>query len=155
MRLMLVKSVQPTFGITIHVADQDVHILGGGNSHGIPVVLLHGCGSLAQEILLPFDNSDIRIIAPDRPGYGLSTPAAPAERGPEGQPFWLERLLTSLDLSEVRIVAHSIGSAAALHLAARRPEVSGICPIMWSQALRERCFVILWRHSHKKRNCRV
>ncbi|MGR9138867.1 alpha/beta fold hydrolase [Rhizobium leguminosarum] len=77
----------------------------------------------AQEILLPFDNSDIRIIAPDRPGYGLSTPAAPAERGPEGQSFWLERLLTSLDLSEVRIVAHSIGSAAALHLAARRPDL--------------------------------
>ncbi|WP_245503996.1 alpha/beta fold hydrolase [Rhizobium leguminosarum] len=120
---MLVKPVQPTFGITIHVADQDVHILGGGNSHGIPVVLLHGCGSLAQEILLPFDNSDIRIIAPDRPGYGLSTPAAPAERGPEGQSFWLERLLTSLDLSEVRIVAHSIGSVAALHLAARRPDL--------------------------------
>lgn len=97
MRLMLVKPVQLTFGITIHVADQDVHILDGGNSHGIPVVLLHGCGSLAQEILLPFDNSDFRIIAPDRPGYGLSTPAAPADVDLRDSPSGLNafsRLLT-------------------------------------------------------------
>lgn len=124
MRLMLTEQlVQPRLGITFHIEDQDVHILDGGNPHGLPVLLLHGCGSLAQEILLPFDNSDFRIIAPDRPGYGLSTPLAQAQRGPEGQSFWLERLLASLDLPEVRIVAHSIGSAAALHLAARRPDL--------------------------------
>ncbi|WP_246709603.1 alpha/beta fold hydrolase [Rhizobium laguerreae] len=123
-RLMLMKqSVQPRLGTTIHIEDQAVHILDGGNPHGIPVLLLHGCGSLAQEISLPFDNSDFRIIAPDRPGYGLTTPLARAQRGPVGQSFWLERLLTSLDLPEVRIVAHSIGSAAALHLAARRPDL--------------------------------
>ncbi|MCW1409026.1 alpha/beta hydrolase [Rhizobium sp. 1AS11] len=125
MRLMLTKqSVPPMLGTTIHVEDQDVHIIDGGNPHGIPVLLLHGCGSVAQEILFPFDNSDFRIIAPDRPGYGLSTPLVPAERGPEGQSFWLERLLASLDLPEVTIVAHSIGSAAALHLAARRPDLA-------------------------------
>ncbi|MGO7793355.1 alpha/beta fold hydrolase, partial [Rhizobium ruizarguesonis] len=47
----------------------------------------------------------------------------PAERGPEGQSFWLEHLIASLDLPEVTIVAHSIGSAAALYLAARRPDL--------------------------------
>ncbi|TWB07795.1 pimeloyl-ACP methyl ester carboxylesterase [Rhizobium sp. ERR 1071] len=85
--------------------------------------MLHGCGSLAQEIILPFEGSHARIIAPDRPGYGFSTPLPLKEQGPLGQSFWLERLLRYYDLSRTTIVAHSIAAAPALHLAVRRPEM--------------------------------
>ncbi|WP_432444090.1 alpha/beta fold hydrolase [Rhizobium tropici] len=100
-----------------------VHILESGNVTGRPVVVLHGCGSLAQEVLLPFENSTHRLIAVDRPGYGHSTPLPEGERGGFGQSVWLEHLFGFLDIRNVVIVAHSIGCAPALHLAARRPDL--------------------------------
>lgn len=87
------------------------------------VVVLHGCGSLAEEVILPFGGSGFHIIAPDRPGYGFSSPLPVGERGPLGQSFWLERFLDAMGLENVVLAAHSIGAAAALHLAARRPEL--------------------------------
>ncbi|ANL26973.1 alpha/beta hydrolase family protein [Rhizobium phaseoli] len=115
--------IQPRLGTIEVIDDQQVHFLESGSPNGSPVVVLHGCGSLAQEVLLPLENSQHRLIAIDRPGYGLSSPLPPEERGPLGQSFWLERFLETLEAGPVTIVAHSIGSASALHLAARRPEL--------------------------------
>jgi pimeloyl-ACP methyl ester carboxylesterase len=113
----------PRQGQILDLHGENVHILESGAPDGRPVVVLHGCGSLAEEVILPFEMSDCRILAPDRPGYGFSSPLAPEERGPIGQSRWLERLLDALGLQNVTMVAHSIGSAAALQLAARRPDL--------------------------------
>ncbi|MBB4576925.1 pimeloyl-ACP methyl ester carboxylesterase [Rhizobium lentis] len=115
--------IQPRLGTISVIDDQQVHVLESGSTNGSPVVVLHGCGSLAQEVLLPIENSKHRLIAVDRPGYGLSSPLPPPERGPLGQSFWLERFIETAGVGPVTIVAHSIGSASALHLAARRPEL--------------------------------
>ncbi|MEF0941351.1 alpha/beta fold hydrolase [Rhizobium sp. BR 362] len=115
--------IQPRSGTTRLLGDQQIHILESGSQNGSPVVLLHGCGSLAEEVLIPFENGEFRLIAPDRPGYGFSTSLPTADRGPLGQSFWLERFLDASGLASVWIVAHSIGSASALHLAARRPDL--------------------------------
>lgn len=119
--------VSPRIGTIIETGREQIHMLESGTASGAPVVFLHGCGSVAEEVMMPFSASGFRIIAPDRPGYGF-TPALPVgERGPLGQSFWLERFLEALGLENVVLAAHSIGSAAALHLAARRPDlVSGL-----------------------------
>ncbi len=111
------------FGKILQLSSDQVHILESGNALGRPVVILHGCGSLAQEVLLPFESSPHRMIAVDRPGYGYSTPLPEGQRGPFGQSIWLEQLFEYLELGNVIVVAHSIGCAAALHLAARRPDL--------------------------------
>ncbi|EJZ19023.1 alpha/beta hydrolase, partial [Rhizobium sp. Pop5] len=121
------QALQPRIGKIYHVDKYQVHVLESGDLNASPVLVLHGCGSLAEEVLLPFAQSEFRIVAPDRPGYGFSDPLPPAERGPVGQSIWLERLLDALGLRGIPVVAHSIGCAPALHLAARRPElVSGL-----------------------------
>lgn len=111
------------FGKILQLDCDQVHLLESGNAMGRPVVILHGCGSLAQEVLLPFENSPHRVIAVDRPGYGYSTPLPQGQRGAFGQSIWLEQLFEFLELGNVIVVAHSIGCAAALHLAARRPDL--------------------------------
>ncbi|PCK85513.1 alpha/beta hydrolase [Rhizobium sophoriradicis] len=117
------QPTQPRLGTISVIDDREVHVLESGSPNGSPVVVLHGCGSLAEEVLLPLENSKHRLIAIDRPGYGLSSPLPQPERGPLGQSFWIERFLETLAVGPVTIVAHSIGSASALHLAARRPEL--------------------------------
>jgi pimeloyl-ACP methyl ester carboxylesterase len=115
--------VSPRIGTIIETDREQIHMLESGSAAGQTVVLLHGCGSVAEEVMMPFAGGGLRIIAPDRPGYGF-TPALPAgERGPIGQSFWLERFFEALGLENVVLSAHSIGCAAALHLAARRPEL--------------------------------
>ncbi|RUM23948.1 alpha/beta hydrolase [Rhizobium vallis] len=121
------QAFPPRIGKIYHVGKYQVHVLENGDLNSSPVLVLHGCGSLAEEVLFPFAASEFRMVAPDRPGYGFSDPLPPAEQGPIGQSIWLARLLDALGLRGIPVVAHSIGSALALHLAVRRPElVSGL-----------------------------
>jgi len=113
----------PRRGDNLLIDSHQVHVLEAGKPDGANVVMLHGCGSLAEEVVMPFETTDFRIIAPDRPGYGYSSPLGAGERGPIGQSHWLERLLDHMGISNTLLVAHSIGSATALHLASRRPDL--------------------------------
>jgi pimeloyl-ACP methyl ester carboxylesterase len=117
------QAASPRAGEIFTFGSHQVHILECGDKRGSDVVMLHGCGSVAEEVVLPFEDSGFRIIAPDRPGYGFSSQLAQGTRGPIGQAVWLESLFDSMGLSRVLLVAHSLGSAAALHLAIRRPDL--------------------------------
>lgn len=115
--------VSPRVGKIVQTGREQIHMLESGSAGADPVVLLHGCGSIAEEVMMPFSGSGLHILAPDRPGYGFSAALPAGERGPLGQSFWLERLLEALAFERVVLAAHSIGCAAALHLAARRPDL--------------------------------
>jgi pimeloyl-ACP methyl ester carboxylesterase len=90
---------------------------------GEPVLLLHGCGSLGEEILAPFArHKGFRWIAPDRLSYGFSNTIGHAQdHDPRAQALNLLRLLDWLQIDEFILVAHSLGSAVALWLAAHQP----------------------------------
>lgn len=92
-----------------------------GPSQGVPVVLLHGFlssslqwrGTLAR-------CPDLRLIAPDLPGHGLSAlprqPLTPA-RYTDALEAWADRLR----LGAVTLIGHSMGGMVAVDWAARHP----------------------------------
>ncbi len=117
-------SSPPQRGRMIAFAGHKTHLLEQGSGEaGAPVLLLHGCGSLAEEVLRPFAGLHHRLIAPDRPGYGFSAAPAAPEAGPAGQSIWLEQLIAALSLGRIVLAAHSIAAGPALLLAARRPDL--------------------------------
>lgn len=86
---------------------------------GPPVVLLPGTLSsgLFWLPLLP-KLRGLHAIAPDRPGQGLSDPAAVSE-APTRQAAvaWVDRLLDALELPTVTLVGHSMGGLWGLWFA--------------------------------------
>ncbi len=99
-----------------------VHLLEKGT--GRPVVLLHGTGDPAG-FFLPLLEAlhGIRVMAPDRPGVGLSDPVELPIRGyREAAVSWLDGLLDALGLETTALVGHSGGGVWALWYALARPE---------------------------------
>jgi pimeloyl-ACP methyl ester carboxylesterase len=105
-----------------HGAGGRVHVLEQGS--GRPVVILHGTGDPAG-FLLPLLEAlhGVRVIAPDRPGIGLSDPVdLPIHGYREAAVSWLDGLLDALDLETTALVGHSGGGVWALWYALARPE---------------------------------
>ncbi|WP_415378586.1 alpha/beta fold hydrolase [Halosimplex sp. TS25] len=107
-----------------------------GDAGGEPLVVLHGTpGSrLLGEL---FDEGarerGVRVLAPDRPGFGRSS--AWSGRRPTDAGTWFEALLTDAGVSTTSVAAFSGGSVDGLSLAATRGDlvdrldvVSGAAP---------------------------
>lgn len=141
----LTKGSRPLIGDVISVDGRGVHYHSLG--HGLPVVLLHGNGSLGEEILRAFPEvPGLRWIAPDRPGYGYSAPLRDGRNDPQGLARWLGRFIEALSVGRCGLVAHSLAAGAALCLAQRSPRrltglvlLAPFCrptPERWMPALR-------------------
>ena len=109
---------QPRLGGALRLNGRFVHVHSVGE--GRPVLLLHGCGSLGEEILsfLP-PVEGVRWIAPDRPGHGHSEPIPACD--PAGEAAWLSDLIDVMELGRPQVVAHSLAAGPALWLAATQP----------------------------------
>lgn len=107
--------------ITMHYVEQ-------GAAGGRPVVLLHGLGDSWQswERLLAILPGDLRAIAPDLRGHGGSDrPERHYEIGDHAAD--VVALLQALDLHEVTLIGHSLGSFVAREVARRVPDrVAGL-----------------------------
>jgi pimeloyl-ACP methyl ester carboxylesterase len=114
---------RPQIGKKIRVMGHEVHYHDIGEPDGVPVLLLHGNGSIAEEVLraLPVPRG-FRWIAPDRPGYGFSAPLPDRLSGPLRQAAWLDAFLDRVKVPQVIIVAHSLAAGVALCFAGRRPD---------------------------------
>lgn len=94
-----------------------------GRSDGVPVVFLHGTpGSRRLGQLLEATASDLgmRVLAPDRPGYGQSPPW-PGRSVRDAEAF-LTPVLDDASAETTGLVAFSGGAPYALAMAATRPE---------------------------------
>jgi 2-hydroxy-6-oxonona-2,4-dienedioate hydrolase/4,5:9,10-diseco-3-hydroxy-5,9,17-trioxoandrosta-1(10),2-diene-4-oate hydrolase len=99
-----------------------VHAIEAGD--GQPLVLLHGSGPTALQFLPLLERlTDVRAIAVDRPGFGLSDPA---ERQPEAYRDAavdsLTEILDGLELAETALLGNSTGGMWALWFARAHPE---------------------------------
>ncbi len=90
---------------------------------GEPLVLVHGLGGAAANwlALAPLLLSGRRLIVPELPGHGGSSPLPAA---PSLSPYAdrLGLLLEHEGATPAAVVGHSLGGAVALRLALRRPE---------------------------------
>jgi pimeloyl-ACP methyl ester carboxylesterase len=136
---------RPLVGRFVTVSGRKVHFLNAGV--GSRVLLLHGNGSIGEEILAAFQAcAGMCFIAPDRPGYGFSDPLPQGCEDPETLGDWIGLLLEVLDIRAVHIVAHSFAAGAALCFASRYPArvlsltlISPFCrptPHRWMPGLR-------------------
>lgn len=111
----------PLRGTRMPVWGLPVHFVSAGE--GAPVILLHGNGSLGEEILSAFPVvPGVRWIAPDRPGYGYSQALPAGHEDPLTQAAWLGSFMDGLGVRCATIVAHSISAGLAVAFASAYPE---------------------------------
>lgn len=111
----------PLRGLHVSVWGLLVHFVSAGE--GEPVILLHGNGSLGEEILSAFPVvPGILWIAPDRPGYGYSQALPAGHEDPLTQAAWLRVFLERLGIHSATIVAHSIAAGLAIAFASAYPD---------------------------------
>jgi abhydrolase domain-containing protein 6 len=105
-----------------------LHYLIGGPSDGTPVVLVHGLGGAALNWVdvAPLLAERYRVLVPDLPGHGLSTPLAAVPN----LAVFADRIALVAEregMLPATIVGHSLGGVVALRLALRRPDdVTGL-----------------------------
>ena len=103
-------------------AARRVHAVEAGE--GPPAVLLHGSGTSSISLLPVLERLDgVRGIAVDRPGFGLSDPAAlPRERYRAAAVGCMDGILDALGVAATALVGNSMGGTWALWYALARPE---------------------------------
>lgn len=133
-----------------------------GSPSGSPLVLLHGTpGSRLQWRFLhePALASGVRVVAPDRPGYGRSDPM-PGGATFTGYAEDLRQLLDHLGLSTVTLAAASGGGGFALAAAIVHPQrvrrlllVSAAypAPVATRQGMAAPVRLLLWMAGHAPR----
>lgn len=114
------EEARPQRGKFLHVRGHKLHVVDEGE--GPCVILLHGNGSMIEDLhssgLIDLLKQDHRVVAFDRPGFGLS------ERPdwgwtPEAEAAFLSQALALLDVDEAIIVAHSWAALVAICMALR------------------------------------
>ncbi len=99
-----------------------VHYLDEGT--GTPLLLLHGNPTwsfLYRDIVRGLSDR-FRCIAPDYPGFGLSTAAAGYGFRPQDHAAVIEQLLVDLDLRDALLMVQDWGGPIGLWVAGRHPE---------------------------------
>lgn len=99
----------------VHYVDEGV---------GLPVVMLHGVPvwSFSFRGLIDQLRSDVRCIAADMPGFGLSLASTDFPYTPAAQEDVLSVLLDQLELDRFILMGHDWGGPLALRLALRHPD---------------------------------
>lgn len=113
----------PPRGRFIEVDGVRLHYVERGS--GRPVVLLHGNGTMIQDLqssgLIDLAAEKYRVIAFDRPGFGHS--ARPRDRvwGPDEQADLFRKALDRLGIERAIVLGHSWAASIAVALAVRHP----------------------------------
>ena len=115
----------PPIGQFVDVEGTTLHYLRRGQ--GLPVVLLHGNGTMIQDWCISgvFDRLAVRhdVIAFDRPGCGHSSRPRTVVWTPAEQAKLIVEGLQRLGIERATIVGHSFGSMVAAAIAAEYPRL--------------------------------
>jgi haloalkane dehalogenase len=107
--------------------------LGGARIHyvdegaGEPILLLHGnpTWSFLYRKIIAGLSDEFRCIAPDYPGYGMSSAPSGYRFTPAEHSAVLERFVDELGLTNLTMMVQDWGGPIGLGLACRRPELVG------------------------------
>ncbi|TGS19161.1 alpha/beta hydrolase [Mesorhizobium sp. M2E.F.Ca.ET.209.01.1.1] len=116
-------------GRFIDLGGTKLHFLEAGN--GQPLLLLHGNGASAEDFTTSgiFDRAAARyrVLAFDRPGFGMSTRPAGRPWTAAAQADLIDAAVAKLGIERYMVVGHSWGAAVALEMARRHPRsVAGV-----------------------------
>ncbi|WP_301002454.1 alpha/beta fold hydrolase [Capsulimonas corticalis] len=109
--------------MTVQVGETQTFLMDRGA--GAPTLLLHGSpdSSHMWRPLIEALPSGRRYIAPDLPGYGLSTAPEDFDYSLESQTKWVDGLVAALEIeTPVNLVVHDFGGPFGLAWAATYPE---------------------------------
>lgn len=112
----------------VRVLDSYMHYREAGNRQGTPIILMHGqpTWSYLYRNIIPQLPADAHIVAPDAIGYGFSGKPDIAYSWQDHVDY-MEAFIEALDLRDVILVVHDMGSFQGLAYAERHPEnVRGI-----------------------------
>ncbi|NHN41886.1 alpha/beta hydrolase [Halorubellus sp. JP-L1] len=108
---------------TATVDGDRIHYLEAGD--GPPLLCLHGISTSAATWLPLFEAlaEEFRVVAPDRPGRGLSEPTEYADVDfREYGVAYVTGLMDALDVDSTRLLGSSLGGMQSLHLQVDHPE---------------------------------
>jgi len=115
-RAWLAERAYPPIGQVLEVDGVRLHCIERGE--GTPLVMLHGNGSMIQELrlsgLYELAATRYRVIVPDRPGYGWSSRPRRRWWGPHAQAALLRSMLAQLGIERPIILGHSFGALVAI-----------------------------------------
>jgi len=99
-----------------------VHVIEAGE--GPPVLHLHGSSTSSLSLFPLLEHlADVRVIAVDRPGFGLSEPVhVPRERFRDAAVAFVDEVVDELGLETSALAGGSMGGTWALWYALARPE---------------------------------
>lgn len=99
-----------------------VHYRIHGNPDGLPLLLVHGSHASSRwwERFMALLPDEIYAVAPDLRGHGASDPSEDGYAIDE-QAADLHAFITTLDLEQIDLVAHSSGAAVAMEYALAHP----------------------------------
>lgn len=102
-------------------AGERVHVLDHGD--GPPVVILHGSGPTSLQLLPLISRiSRSRVVAVDRPGFGLSDPHHWSGPRRKASVEWVDLALDALELGSVNLLGSSAGGTWAIWYALANPD---------------------------------
>lgn len=105
-------------GVRLYVEDK-------GDADAPPVLLLHGLFGSTEVWRYNVDalvNAGFRVIAFDRPGFGLSDKIETFDYSVANQADLTAQLMETLGIDRAAVVGHSAGGNVAAHFAVRHPE---------------------------------
>ena len=115
----------PPAGHFLEVNGVRLHYVERGS--GVPLVLLHGNGSMIQDFetsgLIDLAAKNYRVIVFDRPGFGHSDRPRNVVWTPAAQAELINSALERLGISHAIVCGHSWGASVAVALALRYPKV--------------------------------
>jgi len=122
-RAWYAERATPPIGRFMELDGVRVHYLDRGQ--GTPLVMLHGLGSMIQELRLSgfyeLAAARYRLIVPDRPGYGYSTRPRGRWWTPHEQAALLRAMLAELGVERPIVFGHSFGALVAMAYALEYP----------------------------------
>ncbi len=113
----------PAHGRYVEVrSGRRVYVIEAGE--GPPVLFLHGSGTSSLSVLPLLEHLEgVRVIAVDRPGFGLSDPVdVPRERFRDAAIEFIDEVVDELGLETPALAGGSMGGTWALWYALARPE---------------------------------
>lgn len=117
------ERASPPSGRFVDVHGVSIHYLDRGE--GTPLVMLHGLGSMIQELrlsgLYELVAARYRVIIPDRPGYGHSSRPRRTWWTPQAQAALLRAMLVQLGIERPVLFGHSFGALVAMAFALEYP----------------------------------